>query len=264
MLDEGEAPGGGVAPEDVAVTEAWEVCAGPFGCSDLVLRGDLHGALLSMNHVYSDGLSCYIWLNIMSSEKRTYQLRARADRQAATRERIAAATAELHEEVGPARTTIAEIARRAGVQRLTVYNNFPEPDDLFAACQHHFRTQNPAPDLTAAFAIEKPGDRLEAVLRELYGWYRRTERMSTNVRRDRELVPALDALMRKTADAELARLTDSLVGAWAGARNAGPELRASVALALEFWTWRRLSVTGLSDDDAADLMAGAVASAARD
>ncbi|MBA2357350.1 MAG: TetR family transcriptional regulator, partial [Actinobacteria bacterium] len=37
---------------------------------------------------------------------------------------MAAVTAALHEEVGPARTTIAEIARRAGVQRLTVYKNF--------------------------------------------------------------------------------------------------------------------------------------------
>ncbi len=39
-------------------------------------------------------------------KKRSYRLRARAERQEETRRRIAAATAELHEEVGPARTTI--------------------------------------------------------------------------------------------------------------------------------------------------------------
>ncbi|MBA2357024.1 MAG: helix-turn-helix transcriptional regulator [Actinobacteria bacterium] len=53
-------------------------------------------------------------------------------------------TAALHEEVGPARTTIAEIARRAGVQRLTVYKNFPDEYELFAACQRHFLSEPPA------------------------------------------------------------------------------------------------------------------------
>ena len=60
----------------------------------------------------------------MSTETRKYSLKARAERQAETRRRIVEATAELHTEVGPAQTTVAEIARRAGVQRLTVYNNF--------------------------------------------------------------------------------------------------------------------------------------------
>jgi hypothetical protein len=32
-------------------------------------------------------------------------------------------------------------------------------------------------------------------------------------------------------------------------------------LALDFWTWRRLASEGLDDEDAADLMAGAVAGA---
>src|ERR687884_1351338 len=91
-------------------------------------------------------------MNTMSTEKRTYELRARAERQAETRRRIAAATAELHQEVGPARTTIAEIARRAGVQRPTVYNNFPSERELFAACQAHFLAANPLPDLETALA----------------------------------------------------------------------------------------------------------------
>src|ERR687895_2399492 len=109
----------------------------------------------------------------MSIQKRKYDLRARAERQEETRRRIAAATAELHEEVGPARTTVAEIARRAGVQRLTVYNNFPDEYELFAACQGHFIAENPPPDLSATLAIEGPRERLEAVLRPLYPGDRR-------------------------------------------------------------------------------------------
>src|SRR5262245_41277160 len=58
-------------------------------------------------------------LNTVSSQKRRYELKARADAQEATRARIAAAAASLHQEVGIAKTTVADIARRAGVQRLT-------------------------------------------------------------------------------------------------------------------------------------------------
>ena len=75
-------------------------------------------------------------MNAMSSESRKYELKARAEKQADTRRRIVEATSELHEEVGPARTTVAEIARRAGVQRLTVYNNFPNETELFLSLIH--------------------------------------------------------------------------------------------------------------------------------
>jgi AcrR family transcriptional regulator len=194
----------------------------------------------------------------MSIQKRKYELRARAERQAETRRRIAAATAELHEEIGPARTTVAEVARRAGVQRLTVYKNFPDEYELFAACQRHFLAENPPPDPTAAFAIADPGSRLETVLRDLYRWYRRTERMSTNVRRDREIVPALDSLMADTTDARAAELAAALATGFAEGRRPRREVTAVVALALDFWTWRRLAKEGLSDVAAARLMTAAV------
>ena len=174
--------------------------------------------------------------------KRKYELKARADRKAETRRRITEATVALHEEVGPARTTVAEVARRAGVTRLTVYNNFPEERELFAACQGHWMELHPPPALD-------PSEGAEAVLRRLYAWYRETARMAENVRRDRASVPALDALMSDTGDARLAQLAQALGG--------GP----LIALALDFWTWRRLAAEGLHDDEAAALMARAVASA---
>jgi AcrR family transcriptional regulator len=170
--------------------------------------------------------------------KRKYELKARAERQAETRRRITEATVALHQEVGPARTTVAEVARRAGVTRLTVYNNFPEERELFAACQGHWFEQHPPPALD-------PAEGLEAVLGSLYRWYRQTARMAENVRRDRALVPELDAVMRETGDARMAALEDALGG--------GP----MVALALDFWTWRRLAAEGLSDAEGAALMARA-------
>jgi transcriptional regulator GlxA family with amidase domain len=55
-----------------------------------------------------------------------YNLKARAERQQQTRQRIVESAWELHRANGPARTTITDIAKRAGVQRRTVYNHFPD------------------------------------------------------------------------------------------------------------------------------------------
>src|SRR5256885_16836927 len=98
----------------------------------------------------------------MSSETRTYELKARAEKQAETRRRIVEATAALHTEVGPARTTVAEIARRAGVQRLTVYNNFPEERELFEACGAYWLAGNPPPGPTPPLGEKKRAQRLRA------------------------------------------------------------------------------------------------------
>jgi AcrR family transcriptional regulator len=200
----------------------------------------------------------------MSSQRRKYALKARAEKQAETRRRIVEATSALHEEVGPARTTVAEIARRAGVSRLTVYNNFPDEKELFAACGDHSLAQNPLPDPSAAFAIDNPAERLRAVLRPFYIWYRKNARASENLQRDRLVIPALDAVMRIRMDQQVAHLADALAAGFTPAARSAKGLRAAVALALDFWTWRRLAGEGMSDDDAAALMVGAVKAADQD
>ena len=192
----------------------------------------------------------------MSTEKRKYEMKARAEAQAATRARIAAAAAELHQEVGVARTTVADIARRAGVQRLTVYNHFPDLDTLLPACSAHHLAEHPPPDLEAALAHDDPAVRLRTALAALYGWYRETAPMQRAVFGERWSVPELDAWMARSADPMLAQLADGLA---AGFER--PGARALVALALDFWTWQRLDREGLDDDAAAALMAGAVAGA---
>src|ERR671923_1576172 len=109
--------------------------------------------------------------------KRKYELKKRAERLAETHRRITEATVELHGTGGPAATRISEVARRAGVQRVTVYNHFPDEASLLGACSAHWRALHPAPDPTAW-----DGD-LRAALRELYAWYRETEPMMANVLR---------------------------------------------------------------------------------
>ena len=136
-------------------------------------------------------------MNTMSTRIRKYELKARAESQRATRARIAKATAELHEEKGVARTTVAEIARRAGVTRLTVYNHFPELSDLLPACAAHYESLHPAPEFEPALALGDPGDRVHAVLTLLYAWYRETESMYGNLMSDRASVPELDRFLEQ-------------------------------------------------------------------
>jgi AcrR family transcriptional regulator len=203
----------------------------------------------------------YILLNVMSRQKRKYDLKVRAERQQETRRRIVEAATALHQEVGPARTTVAEIARRAGVQRLTVYNHFPEEGELFAACQGHFLTQLPLPDLGPALAHEDPRERVRAVLRLLYESYRARETMTVKLLRDRGGMPALDALMEQTMDAPLGQLADALAAPFRARGRRAQRLRTVLALALDFWTWHRLKREGLDDAAAADLMAELIAAA---
>src|ERR671932_1930731 len=137
-------------------------------------------------------------MNAMSTQKRRYELKARAEAQQATRAKIAAAAAALHQEVGIARTTVADIARRAGVQRLTVYNHFPDLEALFPACTAHWMDAHPLPDLAPAFALEDPAERLRAALTAFYGWYRDAAPMQRHVLGERAAVPELDAWLAES------------------------------------------------------------------
>jgi AcrR family transcriptional regulator len=183
---------------------------------------------------------------------RKYELRARAERQRATRDRIVAATVALHRQIGPARTTIADIARHAGVQRLTVYNTFPDLRDLFAACLGRFLAEYPLPNL-APRSGTKPLRDLERALVRIYRWYRATEAVERHIHRDRHLAPALDELMRKTSDAGIAAFAQAHALAVAGGQRSRP-LQAAIRLAFEARTWELLTGEGLTDLEAAQLM----------
>ena len=195
---------------------------------------------------------------------RRYELKERARRQEETRQRIIEATEALHREVGPARTTVAEIARRAGVTRLTVYNHFPDERELLGACSAHFIAANPPPDPAAWALIEDPAERLRTALLQQYAWFAANEAMVANVTRDVALVPALAELMGSgEAAAHEATMRDVLLG---GRRLRGKRrdrARAAIGLALAFGTWHRLvRLEGLSDSDAVAVMERAVAAAA--
>lgn len=170
-------------------------------------------------------------------------MRRRADRVEQTRQRIVDATVALHEEVGPARTTVSAIAERAGVTRPTVYKQFPDELLLFTACSGRFAEQRPRPEIV--------GVELEEALRNLYGYFSENEQMLGNVDRDARLLPAL-AEVYAHAVAARERAAD-----WHAEELAAGDrrVRATVRLAFAFGTWRQLDLAGLSVADAASLMA---------
>ena len=197
-------------------------------------------------------------LNAMSTQIRKYELKARAESQRETRDRIARVTAALHEEKGVARTTVAEIARRAGVTRLTVYNHFPDLSDLLPACAAHYESLHPTPDFDGALAQAEPEQRVRGTLARLYGWYRETEPMYGKLFSDRASVPELDRFMEENFDRLQVELADALATPFGARGRRAERTGALIRLALDFWTWRRLSRQGLDDEAAADLMAAAV------
>lgn len=189
------------------------------------------------------------------TKKRTYELRKRADQVEETRRRITEATVELHRTVGPAATQISEIARRAGVQRVTVYNHFPDNTALFAACSAHWRALHPAPDPVAWLSISEPGERLRLGLCELYAWYRETEPMMANILRDADIVPAMRPFVEQGVggylDAVRRILGGSIRARLRGRRRARTD--AALRAATDFHVWR--SFAPLEDPEAADLAA---------
>ncbi|HEV2217934.1 MAG TPA: TetR family transcriptional regulator [Candidatus Dormibacteraeota bacterium] len=194
----------------------------------------------------------------MSIQKRKYRLQARADSQQETRNRIIGATMGLHRQVGPAKTTIADIARNAGVQRLTVYNHFPTLSDLIGACQGHFLTLHPPPEVAPGVGRAGALGRLEGALLDLYRWYRANADMERHIHADRRTVPELDDLLARTLDPALDRAAGAYASLLARSRSNVQAVRALVRLAMDFGTWELLIAQGASDTDVARLFRRAV------
>jgi AcrR family transcriptional regulator len=194
------------------------------------------------------------------SEKRKYELKKRAEQLAETRRRITEATVELHRTVGPAATQINEVARRAGVQRMTVYNHFPDEASLLGACSAHWRALHPAPDLAGWRAVADPGARLRLGLRELYGWYRETDPMTANVLRDAEVLPTLRAILEGGLLRYLDQAHQILTEPLGASGRRRQRVDAAARAAIDLHTWRALAPLG--DTEAAELAAGLVELAA--
>jgi AcrR family transcriptional regulator len=183
-----------------------------------------------------------------------YELKRRAERMEENRRQIARATAELHGILGPARTTISAIAKRAGVDRVTVYRHFPDDLSLYRACLRHLKEEHPWPDPSAWRVIRDPRERLRVAIREVYAYYRSVEPVWEKGLADLPRLPAL-----QEADAPMfdhwATFPVILDRGWSARGRRREHLRAFLGHALEFPTWRSLvRAQGLDDESAVELM----------
>jgi AcrR family transcriptional regulator len=168
---------------------------------------------------------------------RTYESKARAERKEATRQRIVDATVELHEEIGPARTSISAIAERAGVERLTVYRHFATEGEIFQACSTRYDELHPLPDGVAWQAIVDPFDRLTTGLTDLYSYFADTERMTSAVLRDAPSTPSMHEPFARYQRCFHAMNT-LLVAGFIDAGIPAERVQLPIRLAVDFPTWQ--------------------------
>jgi AcrR family transcriptional regulator len=186
-------------------------------------------------------------------------MRRRAEQVDQTRQRIVEATVELHGSVGPASTTIAAIADRAGVTRLTVYRHFPDEAALFGACSAHWISRQQLPDPTAWSQIDDPAARLRAGLADLYRFYRAGAGMLTCLYRDFAALPEVYQQALRDQDT---LFCDVLAAPFGGTSGEHRRRHALIGHAISFWTWRSLCPgQGLTDTDAVSAMTGMVLAA---
>jgi AcrR family transcriptional regulator len=195
-----------------------------------------------------------------------YNLKARAERHRQTRQSIVEAAVDLHRVHGPVRTTITDIADRAGVKRQTVYNHFPNELALLKACSAHNRVLNPPPDPEPWKLIPDPEERLRSALAEVYAYYRRDERMLANVNRDAQANPNVRTVLEPRIKHQ-ERMRDALAAGWA--RGDGQRHRkllyGALWMGLQFQTWYTLvRQQGFADDEIVEMMVGMVSCLIRD
>jgi AcrR family transcriptional regulator len=171
--------------------------------------------------------------------KRAYNKQRRAVGEAETRSRIVDALMELHEEIGPARTTVSAVAERAGVERLTVYRHFGTEAEMLRACSSRWAELHPPPVIDTTS--------VRGALQQIYGWYRDNQRMLTRITNDIGRVESLEEMLSPMGEYldEVVKMLD--------ARS--PRRRKTLRHALEFQTWQSLARLTHSDREAATLAA---------
>lgn len=187
---------------------------------------------------------------------RHYTLKRRAEALAETRRRIVEAAVDLHSTIGPAHTTISMIADKAGVQRHTLYNHFPDERAMAMACSGLAMERDPPPDGGAWRAIADPAERLRKALDAIYAYFERNESLLACVLRDAEHHQLTREIM--------ALRYGPVLGAWHEVLGAGlrDNQRVLLSLALSFHTWRTLvREAGQQREDAVRAMITAISGA---
>lgn len=105
---------------------------------------------------------------------RRYTPKVRQTKVFERRQRVAAATVELHAEKGVSATSYADIAERAGVSPPTVHSHFPTQADLSSTCTGHVvarAPQIPVQAILAAPDLSDSANRLIVAVDGLHAYF---------------------------------------------------------------------------------------------
>jgi len=176
---------------------------------------------------------------------RAYRSTKRAEAVEETRRRITEAVVQLHGEKGVVATTYEDIARRADVAPATVYRHFPTVADLIPACGVRIMEVTSPPGPEILHEKRTPAERLQAVVEELFAFWRRAEPWLSVGRREAGKVPALEANL-SVQDEAMRTLVVIALG-----EGSGEGAVRLVKAMTDFYTWKALEAEGLADDAAA-------------
>lgn len=183
--------------------------------------------------------------------RRPYTQTVRQQKTEETRQRIVDALIELHQEIGPNQTTVAAIAERAGVQRLTVYRHFPDESAMLEACSSHFLTLHPPPDFSK-WDVSRASDRfIRQGLTELYDYYASISPMLDRLNRDAPDNPILLNVMNRFGD-YFTQLAQALQKALEGEVRRSATENTCLHI-VQFTTWQSLDRLGLNSKAKAKL-----------
>lgn len=191
---------------------------------------------------------------------RAYDRRGRDAAMAAMRERITAAIADLHAEIGPSRTTYAMVAKRADVAIPTVYKHFPTVAGMFAACIGHVSARAPA--LTAELFADasSAAERIARLVPALFERHRLFAPWLRWSRHETHLLPDMAVYFAKMRERHLRLIHEALAPAY-GARPPRSHV-ALIETLTQFDAWHTLTDSnGLASDEAADIVVDAIISA---
>ncbi|MBZ9939384.1 TetR/AcrR family transcriptional regulator [Mesorhizobium sp. BR1-1-16] len=193
-------------------------------------------------------------------------MKERAKARDETRERILAATMQLHDEQGVAATSFVDIAKRAGIGAATVYRHFETPGALVRACGEHVWAEMRPPQKDHApelfDSIRGRDARLRRLAEELDRFYARGALRLERATADRDHVPELDQFLG-AVEAGVASWVDYAVKDTEepGGPSTTP-IRRLLALT-SFGVWLSMLRAGLGPEERVDLLARVLACAMR-
>ena len=178
-------------------------------------------------------------------KRRPYRLGKRGDSATATRQRIVEATLHLHDEQGITRTSVRDVAGRAGVSPATVLNHFPRMGDLVQACGQLSNDLFPMPTAALLVGVRDRTARVRRLARDLFTWWEQMASGWDHLQIDRRTLTEVDAWLR---DVDLRHR--ALVAA---ALGVGPEdsLVAIGTALTSYGSWRSLREAGMDVTQAA-------------